>query len=124
MGRLVELVCGECRRIFDCELAEAIEAEGDFMCPTCLLEHEKKTGGVSIKIHPSIYSEFELMAELLRKDGGEQSAEDLIEYVLMSIADGSRRPGAWERGMLEQMGILSEQPEQQEYRSNYGKGGE
>ena len=50
-----------------------------------------------------------------------QSVEDLVGYVLVSVADGSRRPGAWERQMLEMMGLVADCNEHHIYRSQYGK---
>ncbi|MEX8139999.1 hypothetical protein AB7B51_17510 [Acinetobacter baumannii] len=45
---------------------------------------------------------------------------DLIEYVMVHIADGSRRPGAWERQLLEMLGIVPDCDELSVYRQNYG----
>ncbi|MFN2349274.1 MAG: hypothetical protein ABR558_06840 [Thioalkalivibrio sp.] len=54
----------------------------------------------------------------------QESLEDLINYVLSSIADGSRRPGSWERQMLESMGLAADCEEHQVYRAGYGPGPE
>jgi len=49
------------------------------------------------------------------------SIEQLVSFVLASVADGSRRPGSWERGMLESMGLVAECDEHYEYRATYGQ---
>lgn len=49
------------------------------------------------------------------------SVERLVGFVLASVADGSRRPGSWERGMLESMGLVADCSEHHEYRAQYGK---
>jgi hypothetical protein len=49
-----------------------------------------------------------------------QSVEALASYVLASIADGSRRPGAWERQLLEQMGLVADCDEHHQYRPHGG----
>lgn len=49
------------------------------------------------------------------------SVEDLVAYVLAAVADGSRRPGAWERSMLESMGLVANCDEHQRYRAQYGR---
>lgn len=38
---------------------------------------------------------------------------------LASIADGSRRPGSWERSLLERMGLVTDD-EHYSYRPHYG----
>jgi len=75
----------------------------------------------TIEVDEQIYAEFEYMSELLQKDGREDTAEDIIQYVLASVADGSRRPGSWERDMLVSTGLVSDQPEHHAYRDRYGK---
>jgi len=74
-----------------------------------------------VEVDERIYAEFEYMSELMKRDGRKEMASEIIAYVLASIADGSRRPGAWERQMLVSMGLVSEQPEHHVYRDRYGK---
>lgn len=79
---------------------------------------------MEIKINPEVLKELEYIVELHAKYGAANqvsSLDDLVSYVLASIADGSRRPGAWERQMLEMMGLVAECDEHHCYRSNYGK---
>ena len=37
---------------------------------------------------------------------GQPGPEALARYLLQAVADGRRRPGSWEAGMLEQLGIV------------------
>jgi len=48
------------------------------------------------------------------------SVEDLCRYVMTAIADGSRRPGSWERELLASLGLVSERDEHHVYRRDYG----
>jgi hypothetical protein len=48
------------------------------------------------------------------------NVEGLVAYVLASVADGSRRPGAWERSMLDSMGLVAYSGEHEQYRAAYG----
>ena len=77
----------------------------------------------TIKVNELVYKEFEYMLALHQKadpDTRFESVDDLIGYVLASIADGSRRPGAWERGLLVPMGLVAETEEHHVYRASYG----
>ncbi len=69
------------------------------------------------------YKELLYMVELHKQHGAPnhfETVEDMLDFILLSIADGSRRPGAWERGMLEQMGLIADCPEHRVYRDCYG----
>ena len=48
------------------------------------------------------------------------SIENLCVYVMTAIADGSRRPGSWERHLLDSLGLVSERVEHHVYRPDYG----
>lgn len=79
---------------------------------------------MNIEINPDVLKELEYMVELHGRYGAAykvESVEDLVSYVLTSIADGSRRPGSWERQLLVCMGLVSECDEHQIYRPDYGK---
>ncbi|MEY2151132.1 hypothetical protein AB7849_09455 [Rhodanobacter sp. 115] len=81
---------------------------------------------MQITIQPGVLKEFEYMVKLHSEHGAPnkvESVEELVGFVLASVADGSRRPGAWERGMLEQMGLIAETPEHQVHRASYGEPG-
>ncbi|WP_428637241.1 hypothetical protein [Shewanella sp.] len=77
-----------------------------------------------ITINPHVYKELEYMIELYQDSGSPnpfESVEDLVGFVLASVADGSRRPGAWERQLLEMMGLVADCDEHYLYRTNYGR---
>lgn len=76
-----------------------------------------------VTIDPEVLKELQYLVDLHKKHGAPNpfdSVEGLVAYVLASIADGSRRPGAWERSMLESMGIVASCPEHERYRAHYG----
>ena len=84
-------------------------------------EEERKS--VTITINKDIYSEFERIVRLHKQHGApnaHETPESLINYVLCAVADGSRRPGAWERQMLQMMGIVAECDDHEIYQSEYG----
>ncbi|MBO3274156.1 hypothetical protein [Pseudomonas schmalbachii] len=79
---------------------------------------------MNVDIHPEVLKELEYIVELHAKHGAPnpmQTVEQLVAFVLASIADGSRRPGAWERQMLDMMGLVANCPEHCEYRRQYGR---
>lgn len=85
------------------------------------LNQHSKT--VQITIEPGTLKELAYIVELHKKHGAPNpfdTVEDLVAYVLSAVADGSRRPGAWEREMLEQMGIIANTEEHDIYRQHYG----
>ncbi len=78
---------------------------------------------MQITISPAVLKELEYMVKLHQEHGAPNpmdSVEQLVGFVLASVADGSRRPGAWERGLLEQMGLIAEGEAHQVYRRDYG----
>jgi hypothetical protein len=79
---------------------------------------------MKIEISAAVLQELEYLVELHRQHGApnpQATVEDLVGYVLASVADGSRRPGAWERQLLEMMGLVACCDEHQEYRAHYGR---
>ncbi|HGE8289311.1 hypothetical protein PTT73_17565 [Serratia ureilytica] len=59
--------------------------------------------GLQITVDPEIASELVYMLKLQQTCGAAvqlENVEGLIHYILASIADGSRRPGSWECGIL------------------------
>ena len=79
---------------------------------------------MNININPEVLKELKYLVELHQQYGAPnqvQSVEDLVAYVLASVADGSRRPGSWERQVLEMMGLEAECEEHHCYRARYGK---
>jgi hypothetical protein len=78
---------------------------------------------MQIEIDDNIARELEYIVRLHREHGAAAqmaSVEQLVGYVLACLADGSRRPGSWERGLLERMGLVADCPEHHEYRATYG----
>ncbi len=79
---------------------------------------------VAIEVDDAVFSEFKFMSKLLNKDEDNfapDTPEEIIAFVLSSVADGSRRPGSWERQMLQMMGIVASADEHSEYRDAYGE---
>ncbi len=79
---------------------------------------------MKIEINEYVLKELEYLVELHQHSGAPnpmQSVEELVSYVLVSVVDGSRRPGAWERHLLETMGLVAYCDEHHIYRSQYGK---
>jgi hypothetical protein len=78
---------------------------------------------MNVEINPEVLKEFQYLVHLHKRHGAPNAFDnvaDLIAYVLAAVADGSRRPGAWERSMLESMGLVAECDEHQQYRAHHG----
>ncbi len=76
-----------------------------------------------IEIDAGVRKELEYLVELHRRYGAPMampSVEALVGYVLAAVADGSRRPGAWERQMLESLGLVADCVEHHQYRPHGG----
>ena len=79
--------------------------------------------GMNIEINEHVQKEFEYIVELHQKYGASNkmnNVEDLINFVLASVADGSRRPGSWERDLLHPMGLIVDCDEHHQHHSEYG----
>ena len=79
---------------------------------------------MQIDINDYLVEEFKYLIELHQQHGPAthlESVEQLVGFILMSIADGSRRPGAWERQLLYPMGLVANCAEHECYRADYGK---
>lgn len=77
-----------------------------------------------IDIDADVRKELEYLVQLHARYGAPNpmpSLEALVSYVLASIADGSRRPGAWERQLLEHMGLVTDCDEHHQYRPHGGQ---
>jgi hypothetical protein len=77
----------------------------------------------TVEIHPEVLKELQYIVALHKENSAPKqmaTVEDLASFVLASIADGSRRPGAWERQLLTMMGLVADCTEHEQYRSNYG----
>ncbi|XUU47385.1 hypothetical protein ACRA7N_21775 [Serratia nematodiphila] len=80
--------------------------------------------GLQITVDPEIASELAYTRKLQQTCGDAvqlENVEGLIHYILASIADVSRRPGSWERGILVQLGLVANSDEYQVYRAHYGE---
>lgn len=78
---------------------------------------------MQVTINPSVLKELQYIVELHRKHGAANPFEDvegLVSYVLSAVTDGCRRHGAWERSMLESMGLVAHGNEHEQYRPHYG----
>ena len=83
------------------------------------------TENLTITINPHIKKELEFLFKSLKEDENShfefESTEHLINYILSCVADGSRRPGAWERTMLQMMGLVPDNEIFNNYRKEYGE---
>lgn len=83
------------------------------------------TENLTININTHVKKELEFLFESLSEYKNNiiqfENLEHMINFILCSVADGSRRPGAWERQLLEMMGIVPDNPIFHEYRNSYGK---
>lgn len=78
---------------------------------------------MQIEIDDTVARELAYIVRLHREHGAlaqMDSVDRLIGYILACVADGSRRPGSWERGMLVQMGLIADCAEHHVYRADYG----
>lgn len=78
---------------------------------------------MQVTIDRDVLKELQYIVDLHRTHGAANpfdKVEGLVAYVLASVADGSRRPGAWERSMLESMGLVAYCDEHEQYRARYG----
>lgn len=77
-----------------------------------------------IQINPLVFRELEYIVALHHEYGAPAKAEsvtELVNHILACIADGSRRPGSWERGLLMQMGLIADCDQHALYRASYGQ---
>lgn len=78
---------------------------------------------MQVTVDREVLKELQYLVALHRKHGAANpfnTVEELVAYVLACVADGSRRPGAWERSMLESMGLVAHCGEHERYRVRYG----
>ena len=78
---------------------------------------------MQVTIDSAVLKELQYIVDLHTRHGAANpfdNVEALVAYVLASVADGSRRPGAWERAMLESMGLVAYCDEHEQYRAHYG----
>jgi len=78
---------------------------------------------VQVIIDPEVLKELEYIVTLHREHDAPnpmENVEQLIAYVLASVAAGSRRPGAWERQIVEMLGLVAECDDHQLSRQQCG----
>ena len=78
---------------------------------------------MQVTVDRGVLKELHYLVKLHRRYGAANpfnTVEELVAYVLACVADGSRRPGAWERSMLESMGLVAHCGEHERYRVRYG----
>ena len=81
---------------------------------------------MQVNIEPDVLKELQHMVDLHRRHGAPNpcdTVEGLVRYVLSAVADGSRRPGSWERSLLESMGLVAQCEEHSLYCCEYGPPG-
>ena len=79
---------------------------------------------IKVKMSPRVVAELKYLIELnqLMPDSFVPgTVEELISQVMIAVADGSRRPGAWEREVISMLGLVADCPEHNEYRPVYGR---
>lgn len=79
---------------------------------------------MQIQIDPAVLAELNYIVKLHVRHGAPNpmsSVEELVGYVLSSVADGSRRPGSWEREFVERMGLIADTPVHELYRAQPGE---
>ncbi|WP_181179422.1 hypothetical protein [Methylibium rhizosphaerae] len=78
---------------------------------------------MQVTVDREVLRELQYMVELHRMYGAPNpfnSVEGLVAYVLACVAEGSRRPGAWERTLLDSMGLVALCSEHERYRTHCG----
>lgn len=78
---------------------------------------------MQVVVEPGVVRELQYVVDLHRRYGADNpydSMEGLVAYVLAAVADGSRRPEAWERSLLEAMGLVAYCGEHHQDRDTFG----
>lgn len=78
---------------------------------------------IQVTVADEFADELEYLAKLHRQHGPAihcDNVQDLISRVIEVVAEGSRRPDSWERGLLEKMGLVANCAESYTYRATYG----
>ncbi len=79
---------------------------------------------IELHLHDGVYQELQYLVHLQQTYGApvpQKSVGSLLAYLAATAADGSRRPGAWERQILEMTGLLPEScVELSMYRAEFG----
>ncbi|KAF1704227.1 hypothetical protein CSC66_05095 [Pseudoxanthomonas kaohsiungensis] len=78
---------------------------------------------IEIALPQGVAAELRYLVDLLSDDpygAAPASIDELCNYVMTAVADGSRRPGSWERGLLDSLGLVSQRDEHHVYRPDCG----
>ena len=80
---------------------------------------------IELHLDEDTYRELQYLVDLQQRyrdsvPMAQGSVADLLVYLAAAMADGSRRPGAWERQILEMTGQLPQCGELAHYRAAYG----
>ena len=78
---------------------------------------------MQIEINDDVARELAYMVRLHQEHGAPAKMENiemLINHVLIHVANGSRRPGSWERELVQKMGLVAHGHQHYEYRATYG----
>lgn len=77
---------------------------------------------ITLEVDDDVLSEIDYLMALSKQDNefGYKTREKALKHVITSWADASRRPGSWERGCFEQLGLIPYVPELSTYRQVYG----
>jgi len=79
---------------------------------------------IEVALSDETEAELRYLVELHGEFGApnaQDTVAELLAYVAAAVADGSRRPGAWERELLEKMGLVPDTDQAHEYRAQYGR---
>ncbi|MGC3873385.1 hypothetical protein ACPF7Z_08950 [Halomonas sp. GXIMD04776] len=85
---------------------------------------ESNTVPLTITLPADVHAELEYLTKLQKQHGAAipwETVEEMMQEVAVAIADGSRRPGAWERQLLDMIGLTPECEEARHYREQYGE---
>ncbi|HYE70928.1 MAG TPA: hypothetical protein VD932_05315 [Aquabacterium sp.] len=78
---------------------------------------------MQVSIEAGVLQELQHIVDLHRRYGADyrlDTVERLVSFVLTSVAEGSRRPDAWERTLLEVMGLVAYCSEHEQDRGSCG----
>lgn len=78
---------------------------------------------IAVDVDDGVMRELELLVAQHREHGAPyrcESVPDLAAWMLTCCADGSRRPGSWERQAIMSMGLVPDTPNAAVYRQEYG----
>lgn len=77
---------------------------------------------IEIEIEDSVKAELDYIMSHAAKDNNfyYEDIGIVLSYLARAWADAGRRPGSWERGCFDQLGLIPECAELSHYRQRYG----